>query len=331
MVTTRSSLLVLNGKGKGTHANPAFPPPGKMLAHNSTEYVLGQLNGTLSTLPAQYSNAELRRFSKTVSSLNNWDTAKRPAAKYPPFKHIIYIIKENRTFDQVFGDLKNADGDASLLFFDNKVSPNHRALADRFGIYDRFFVNAEVSQQGHVWSTAAYVTDYGEKTIPSTYSNKRDPKDRDDVDEPAGGYLWDAAIRKGLSLRNYGEFGEPIPNKDKAAPIKYRAAKPALDRYTNHDYPVFDMKISDQARFNVWQKDFREFVKNGNLPTLEILHLPRDHTGGSPGRAQHSKGLLRRQRLRPWQDRRSRFKFAVLEGHADRRPRRRCAGRARSC
>jgi hypothetical protein len=142
-----------------------------------------------------------------------------------------------------------------------------------------------VSSQGHVWSTGAYVTDYGEKTIPSLYSDRRSGADRDDVDEPASGYLWNAAIRKGVTLRNYGEFGEPIPNKNKNEPVRYRATKTALDRFTNRDYPSFDMKISDQVRVEVWLKDFQEFVRQGNLPALQIMHLPADHTsGGRAGR-----------------------------------------------
>ncbi|HEX6716589.1 MAG TPA: alkaline phosphatase family protein, partial [Pyrinomonadaceae bacterium] len=177
------------------------------------------------------------------------------------------------------------DGDKSLVFFPRAVAPNHHALAERFGLFDRFFCNAEVSSQGHVWSTAAYVTDYGEKTIPSLYSDRRNPADRGDVDEPAFGYLWNAAIAKGLTLRNYGEFGEPIPNKNKNEPVRYRATKAALDRYTSREYPVYDLTIPDQTRADVWMKEFQQFVRDGNLPALQIMHLPLDHTaGGKPGR-----------------------------------------------
>jgi len=200
---------------------------------------------------------------------------------YPPFKHVIYIIKENRTYDQVLSDLPQGDGDKSLLFFPRAVSPNHHALAERFGLFDRFFCNAEVSSQGHVWSTAAYVTDYGEKTIPSLYSDRRNGADRDDVDEPASGYIWNAAIRKGLKLRNYGEFGEPVA---KSNPVRYHAVKPALDPYTSPEYPAFNMRIPDQVRVDVWLKEFQQYVREGNLPDLEIMHLPADHTsGGRPG------------------------------------------------
>jgi DNA-binding beta-propeller fold protein YncE len=284
LLLTQDSLFVLNGKGKGTRANPRFPTPDIELPDDSVDYTLGQLNGTITMLPANIKPAEMKQLTGRVVRANNWNKA--PAGKYPPFKHVIYIIKENRTYDQVFGDLPQGDGEPSLVFFPRGVSPNHHALADRFGLFDRFFCNAEVSSQGHVWSTAAYVTDYGEKTIPSLYASRRDPNDRGDVDEPASGYLWNAAIRKGLTLRNYGEFGEPAPNKNKNEPVRYRAIKPALDRYTSREYPSFDMKISDQIRADVWLKEFREFVRQGNLPALEIMHLPGDHTaGGRPGRA----------------------------------------------
>lgn len=281
LLSVRDRLIVLNGKGKGTQPNPHFRQSGQKLEDNNPDYTLGQLNGTITMLPNDFKPTELAQFTRRVATANNWNQSRRSVARYPPFKHVIYIIKENRTYDQVLSDLPGGDGDPSLQFFPRPVSPNHHALAERFGLFDRFFVNAEVSSQGHVWSTAAYVTDYGEKTIPSAYSSRRSGNDRDDVDEPAAGYLWDAAIKKGLSLRNYGEFGEPIPNKDPSAPTRYRASKPALNRHTNPDYASFDMRISDQKRVDVWMKDFQEFTRQGNMPTLQILHLPRDHTAGA--------------------------------------------------
>src|SRR5262249_283131 len=139
---------------------------------------------------------------------NGWDATKATAA-YPPFEHVLYIIKENRTYDQVFGDLPDGDGDPSLLFFGRDLSPNHHALAERFGLFDRFFVNAEVSAQGHQWSTAAYATDYTEKTTPLAYANQRPGIDDQDEVDPALGYIWGLATAKGLLLRDYGEYAGP--------------------------------------------------------------------------------------------------------------------------
>jgi DNA-binding beta-propeller fold protein YncE len=285
LLMTQETLFVLNSKGKGTRPNPAFPTPNIDLPDESADYTLGQLNGTITVLPSNLKPIDLRQFTKRVARANNWNRQITSVTRYPPFKHVIYIIKENRTYDQVLSDLPQGDGDPSLLFFPRAISPNHHALAERFGLFDRFFCNAEVSSQGHVWSTAAYVTDYGEKTIPSVYSFRRNSDERGDVDEPASGYLWNAAIKKGLTLRNYGEFGEAVPAKNATDPVRYRALKSALDPYTSPDYPAYDMKILDQVRADVWLREFQQFVAKGNLPTLEIMHLPGDHTsGGRPGR-----------------------------------------------
>jgi len=284
LLMDRDRLLVLNGKGKGTRSNAIFPQPGKRMAPSNSDYTLGQLNGTITALPANFKPAELAQLTKRVARANNWTEAPRGVGTYPPFKHVIYILKENRTYDQVLGDLASGDGDSSLMFFTRSVSPNHHALAERFGLFDRFFCNAEVSAQGHIWSTAAYVTDYGEKTIPSIYANLRDGNDRDDVGNPAGGFIWNSVIKKGLTFRNYGEFTTALPSSDNTVLPRYQTGDATLDKYTNPDYPGGDMRIQDQKRADIWLKEFEGFVDKGNLPSLEFVYLPRDHTqGGRPG------------------------------------------------
>ena len=276
------SLLVVNGKGRGSGPNPKGPGPGQKRPNDDPYYTLGQLNGTLNVLPAAPAEA-LGVMTRRVAEANGW-TAPRTSFKYPPIEHVIYIIKENRTYDQVLGDLPTGDGDSTLTFFPRALSPNHHALAERFGIYDRFFVNAEVSNQGHPWSTAGYVTDYLEKVTPDVYRGRRpEPDEPGDVDDPAAGYLWDAAIRKHVSLRNYGEYSEQLPRSpdakdEKASNGDVRALLPSLAPYTNPHYPPFDMTIPDQHRADIWISEFREYEKSGKLPALEILHLPRDHT-----------------------------------------------------
>ena len=279
------SLLVVNGKGRGAGPNPTGPRPDQKRADEDPHaYTLGQLNGTLIVLPAARGEA-LDMLSRRVAEANGW-TARRTPFKYPPIEHVVYIIKENRTYDQVLGDLRPGDGDTSLTFFPRALSPNHHALAERFGTYDRFFVNAEESEQGHPWSTAGYVTDYIEKTTSDVYRGRRqEPDELGDVDDPVVGYLWDAAARKHLSLRNYGEYAEPLPHTPGAADEKryeghVRALLPSLQPYTNPSYPPFDMSVPDQLRADVWMREFREYERAGRMPALEILHLPRDHTAG---------------------------------------------------
>jgi DNA-binding beta-propeller fold protein YncE len=289
LVADGADLLVVNGKGHGTGPNPRFRQTGQSMPPHTPDYTLGQINGTLTIIPTGASRIELEAFSRRVASANGWNAAQREK-QYPPFEHVIYIIKENRTYDQILGDLPQADGDTSLVFFPRPVSPNHHALAERFGIFDRFFVNAEVSADGHNWSTAAYVTDYAGKTIPSNYSSRgrnydyegfnRGVLPDDDASEPSSGYLWNLADRAGITYRNYGEFVvEPDDPTGLKAPA-YVATKPTLAAHTNTAYPGFSMQVSDQVRADVWLKEFEEFVRVGKLPALEIIRLPNDHTSG---------------------------------------------------
>ena len=308
LVLAGDTLFIANGKGSGTHANPDGPTPSHARTPDSHSYTLGQLDGSLTVLAGarRSDNATTAQYSARVARANGWDAAASPAPKYPPFEHVIYVIKENRTYDQVLGDLTQADGDTSLLFFPRAVAPNHHALAERFGIFDRFFVTAEVSPDGHNWSTAAYATDYLEKTVPSQYSARGRSYDYegtnrgfnaanipdDDVAEPANGYLWDAAARAHVSMRNYGEFvvrddAETSGPPDEARAGRstktgsYRGDKPALRSVTNSAYPGFDLAIRDQVRADIWLADFAKDVRSGQMPQLEIVRLPNDHTAGT--------------------------------------------------
>jgi YVTN family beta-propeller protein len=280
------TLLVGNGKGRGTVANPGGPQPIVSPEHRGiadAQYTLSLLRGSLTVAPVAHATPDdLAGFTTRVTRANGWDHAPT-APHYPPIEHVLYIIKENRTYDQVLGDERQGDGDTSLVFFGRTVTPNIHALAERFGLYDRFFVNAEVSADGHDWSTAAYVTDYREKTTPPHYAKKREARDEsdegEDAAEPANGYLWNLAQRAGISYRNYGEFLDP----DQGQPGHYTTSKPYLASHSHPTFPNFDMKIPDQHRADLWTADFNEHVQRHALPTLETIWLPRDHTAG--GRA----------------------------------------------
>jgi YVTN family beta-propeller protein len=294
------TLFVATSKGLGTHANLDGAQPVPMPGHppRGRNYTLGQLDGSVMLAPlANARGSELAALTQRVVRANGWDGNTARVAKYPPFEHVIYVIKENRTYDQVFGDVASGDGDTSLVFFPKADSPNHHAIAARFGLFDRFFVNAEVSADGHNWSTAAYGTDYLEKTVQSQYSNRGRPYQYegasfgggegspipdDDPNAPANGYLWDLAHRAGITFRNYGEFvisGDA--DKDDPLPDGYRGDKPFLREHTNPDYPGFNLDIRDQHRMDVWTKEFDEFVRTSSLPALEIVRLPNDHTSGA--------------------------------------------------
>jgi YVTN family beta-propeller protein len=287
-----NDLLVINAKGRGTAPNRGHWQPGQPMPPHTPEYTLGQINGTLTIINQPSPSAtELQALSNRVAAANGWNSP-RQAKNYPPFEHVIYIIKENRTYDQVFGDLSQADGDTSLVFFPRSVSPNHHALAERFGIFDRFFVNAEVSPDGHNWSMAAYVTDYAEKTIPSHYSSRgrsydyqglnRDTIPEDDVAEPSSGYLWNLAQRAGITYRDYGEFvAEADDPPGASSTVSTVATKKALVGHTNTAYSGWNLDIPDQARADVWIREFQQFVQTGQMPALEILTLPNDHTSGA--------------------------------------------------
>ncbi|HEY0779808.1 MAG TPA: bifunctional YncE family protein/alkaline phosphatase family protein [Gemmatirosa sp.] len=301
-----------DGKGRGTAPNPDGPQPRESLDKQGSQgpnTTLSQIGGTITALPvgALGDPARLAALGDRVTRANGWNGRRGAglAGRVPPFEHVVYVIKENRTYDQVLGDLTQADGDPSLTFFPRANTPNHHALAERFGIYDRFFVNAEVSGDGHNWSTAAYATEYVQKTVPINYSGRGRSYDfegtnrgfsakdipEDDVAEPADGYLWDLARAAGASFRNYGEFvvpDGPVSDEGTALPAgpggratHYRGTKAFLLTHTDTLSPGFDLDIPDQFRADRWITELREFSRTGQMPALELVRLSNDHTAGA--------------------------------------------------
>ncbi len=265
-----SDLLILNAKGHGSGPNPDGPIPGQPITR-PFGYALGQLSGTLRITPDRPNASALADGSSRVAAAGAWSTHALPR-HYPSFKHVVYIIKENRTYDQVFGDIPSGDGDTSLVFFGRRVTPNHHALAERFGLYDRFFTSGEVSSQGHLWATAADVTVYGERLVPSAYADKRETVDGEESDEPIDGFLWDLAAKHGVTFRDYGEMVV-----SEGWPVTQRRLGPDV----SPTYPPFDLKIPDQTRADAWIAELNGFVRVGAMPALEILHLPNDHNAAA--------------------------------------------------
>ncbi|MEJ7637189.1 MAG: beta-propeller fold lactonase family protein, partial [Singulisphaera sp.] len=217
------TLYVSNGKGGTSKANRAGPNPLAKGAPNIREYIAGLFEGTLSTIPMPDPKA-MAAYSKTVYECSPLktptdreraeDRAGNPIPEKvgdrSPITHCVYIIKENRTYDQVYGDMPEGNGEPSLCLFPEPVTPNHHALAREFVLLDNFYVDGEVSADGHEWTMGAYATDFVERTWPLSYrGDRRVPYPAEgayEIARPAGGYLWDRAAEKGVSYRSYGEF-----------------------------------------------------------------------------------------------------------------------------
>jgi len=308
----------------------------KWLSKN--QFILQKYYSTLLSFPQLKANTYKTLTEAVIENNHLKETSKEPLSLFSKLHtlvhHVLYIIKENRSYDQLFGDLKSGNGDPNLAIL-APYAPNHRKLASQFVLLDNFFDSGEVSGNGWLWSTAARSLDITEKTVPLHYSGrgitydwegmnrninigessfesrkKADPllpKDPDilpgnsDISAPDGpegelglGYLWDEAIRKGISIRNYGFFGDltryhlpkdhpsfiPLArNPYKENIVQFFPTKVSLAKVSDLFYRGFDMKYPDFWRFKEWEREFDDFVKNHNLPTLELIRLPHDHFG----------------------------------------------------
>jgi len=285
------TMFVANGKGLSSKPNPKGPQP--IDRERAAEYIGELFLGTVSVLPIPDA-AQLGSWTRQVMANNGFDdmqsrlergSAGVPARALPRhlgepsvIKHVFYILKENRTYDQILGDLSQGEGEASLALFNRRVSPNHHGLAEDFVLFDNFYVDAEVSMDGHSWSMGAMATDFNEKLWPTNYSGRTFPAPiYIDVSFPSAGFLWDAAAAAGVSYRNYGEFAE-AGEDGSYSPL------PALRDHMSSSYPALDLSISDQVRADVFIEELYEMIDGGTLPALNILSLPRDHTYGTrPG------------------------------------------------
>jgi DNA-binding beta-propeller fold protein YncE len=216
-------LLIATAKGEGTGPNNKMGQTRYERRHHDHAYIPTLMRGSIARLNIPDTLKKLDGFTKTVESSNLFD-AEPGTIKFAgganPIKHVIYIIKENRTYDQILGDLKVGDGDPSLNLYGADITPNQHKLALQFGVLDNFYDSGEVSGDGHLWSTAAITSDYNEKNWQISYRgheriydfqgtvNDEYPLDHNqpDVDDPGTGYLWDNVATHGFSYRDYGEF-----------------------------------------------------------------------------------------------------------------------------
>lgn len=296
-------LYVANVKGVGSR-NQRTDRQG----YNSHDHL-----GSISIIPVP-EKTKLTKMTETVSANNSFaklysnqtfpdKNKKKVAVPYLPdqtshFKHVVYIIKENRTYDQVFGDMPQGNGDTSLVHFGNEITPNHHKLAETFVLMDNFYCSGILSADGHQWTNEAFVTDYLEKSFGDF--TRSYPYDGDDaLAYASSGFIWDGVLKKGLTFRNYGEFvnAEITParatfkeiyndfkNGTNKISIKAKANLEQLKPYTCPTFIGFPNKVPDVYRAAEFMKELKEFEKNGNFPNFVIMLLPNDHTSGTrPG------------------------------------------------
>lgn len=353
-------LFILNGKSVAGPNPDACPksthePPGPKPCYAPNQYVLQLQKSSMAAMPLPAGPGLAAATLQVAANMGLDDKAKRDAAEAmlgelrQRIRHVIYVIKENRGYDQVLGDLPAGNGDPKLTLLPAPITPNHHALAARFVTLDAFYDSGEVSGVGWNWSTAARTTDFTEKTVPVSYggppsanyewegvnrginvsldrAHRREadsaiPDDPDlmpgkaDVAAPdaakhgdaqgeaGAGYLWDAALRAGLTLRNYGFYldighygpkdrNRMLPSHDPFAEhaVQARAAKQSLDPVTDPYFRGFDLAYADFWRWKEWKREFDLNVAHGDLPRLSLVRFPHDHFGSFADSAE-SDGL----------------------------------------
>jgi hypothetical protein len=288
-------IYVTNGKGFSSMANPDGPNPvkkreevkfqeGDSKKPPAVQYIAGLFKGTMSIIdePAE---KQMSAFSKMVYDNTPYNKEKElqtqgePGNPIPmkigdssPIKYVFYVIKENRTYDQVLGDMPEGNGDKKLVLFGEKYTPNQHALAREFVLLDNFYVDGEVSADGHNWTMGAYATDYLEKTWPTSYGGRGGTYSAEGnraIANNKKGFMWDHCKRAGVSFRTYGEFAD-----------NYKPNIPVLKGHYCTFYTGWDMATRDTTRFYQWKKDFDSLLAINQLPRFNSVRFGNDHTEG---------------------------------------------------
>lgn len=284
--------FVLNTKGNGS-VRETLKGNNRRNTHD--------FQGTVSVLDL---TKDIKAETQKVAQFNSWND---PASGQKPdlkvykgaIKHVIYVIKENRTYDEIYGDLSQANGDPSLCSLGEKVMPNHRKIAQTFSLFDNAYTCGTNSADGHHWTTDGYANEYLEHFYVG-YSRTYPDDGTDALSLNSGGRIWDVAMKKGLKVRVYGEWADdehPIykPRKPKDWFEAWEDRKsgrnsfqyiptteiPSLKPILAPGYHYWPLVQSDQHRIDTFEKEFKEFEANGKLPNLMIMTLPCDHSEGT--------------------------------------------------
>jgi hypothetical protein len=268
------TLYVLDGKGEGSRPNVRY----RNAMHSDVDYIGAIEFGSLRA----YNIADSLKAGGAQQGSQGWQSAGSTTIVRGdgPIKHVFFVLRENRSYDEVLGDMAQGDGDAALAWFGGKVTPNGHAIAARFGLFDNAYTSGEVSDPGHMWADAAFANDYTERFWPTIYGGRRD---LDDLSVgaapavPAAGFIWEAARRAGVSFRDYGE----MLNEGKTAASPWTAGVPSLQGLFDPNYAGWDLDYSDLDRLKEWRFEFENFVSMGTLPQFEFIWLPNDHTYGA--------------------------------------------------
>ncbi|WP_018611764.1 bifunctional YncE family protein/alkaline phosphatase family protein [Segetibacter koreensis] len=290
-----NKIFVANGKGFSSKANPYGPNPlqskqqvnyqkGDTTRQVEVQYIGGLFKGTLKIIDAP-SKKQLSLYSQKVYQNTPYSKNKELIAKgepgnpvpmkvgdTSPIKHVFYVIKENRTYDQVLGDIKEGNGDPSLVLFGEKITPNQHALAKQFVLLDNLYADGEVSADGHNWSMGAYADDYLEKTWVTSYGGRGgsyDGEGKRAIANNKGGFIWDQCKRAGVTYRTYGEFADD--------------GKANITSLEGHFCPYsegFNMDVRDTTRFFQWKRDFDSLLSIGQVPQFNSIRFSNDHTEG---------------------------------------------------
>ncbi|MEP6674004.1 MAG: bifunctional YncE family protein/alkaline phosphatase family protein [Ferruginibacter sp.] len=288
-------IFVTNGKGFSSMANPYGPNPfrkresvvyqqGDTSKPVWVQYIAGLFKGAMSIIPIP-SEKQLAIYSKAVYTNTPYSKQKEDMAEgmagnpvpmkvgdTSPIKYIFYVIKENRTYDQVLGDMPRGNGDTSLVLFGKNITPNQHNLANQFVLFDNFYVDAEVSADGHNWSMGAYATDYLEKTWPTSYGNRGgryDAEGNTPIANNKNGFIWDHCKRHNVSYRTYGEFAD-----------EGKANIPSLKKNMCKYFTGFNLAVSDTTRFQQWKRDFDSLLAINAVPHFNTVRFGNDHTEG---------------------------------------------------
>jgi YVTN family beta-propeller protein len=290
-------IFVANGKGYTSLPNPKYIPFDTSSTYTykkgeeiEQQYIGGLFKGTVTIFNTPsteqlaiysqlvYQNTPYHKDKELTASTETGNPIPQKIGDPSPIKYVFYIVKENRTYDQVLGDMPEGNGDTSLVLFGEKVTPNLHALAREFVLLDNFYCDGEVSSDGHNWSLGGYATDYLEKTWPTDYGGRGGEYGGEGgrlIANNKGGFLWDHCKNAGVSFRTYGEFIS-------------EGAQPTIPVLNDHFctyYTPWNQHVRDTTRVNQWKRDFDSLLKVNALPQLNTFHIINDHTEGlSKGR-----------------------------------------------